>query len=187
MSKKIVAELRPLFEPKSIAIIGASNAPEKWGNWMVARPVNSGYRGHIYPINPKDKEVFGLKAYPRVFDVPGPVDLAIITVPAPAVPDAMQDCVKKGVKAGVVITAGFAETGARGKALQDEVVKIAQKGRIRIVGPNGMGIWSSAVRLNAAFLFTPQAGGISFLSQSGTMGGYLLQTADNKGYGFMPS
>ena len=184
MSKQIVAELKPLFEPQSIAVIGASNAPEKWGNWMVTRPVTSGYRGQIYPINPKEKEVFGLKAYPKVLDVPAPVDLVIITVPASAVPDAMRECVEKGVKAAVVITAGFAETGAKGKALQDEVVEIAKRGRIRIVGPNGMGIWSSAARMNAAFEFTPQSGGISFLSQSGTMGGYLLQTANNKGYGF---
>ncbi len=184
MSKRIVADLKPLFEPESIAIIGASNAPEKWGNWMVARPVNSGYRGQIYPINPKEKEVFGLKAYPRLGDVPAPVDLAIITVPAPAVPDAVRACAGKGVKVAIVITAGFAETGAKGKVLQDEVVAIAGSGNLRIVGPNGMGIWSSAARMNTAFVFTPESGGISFLSQSGTMGGYLLQTANNKGYGF---
>jgi acetyltransferase len=184
MSRQIVEELKPLFEPSSIAVIGASNTAEKWGNWMVTRPVQSGYRGQIYPINPKEKEIFGLKAYRSVLDVPEPVDLAIITVPAQAVPQAMKECVRKGVRAAVLISAGFAETGPRGKALQDEVVEIAQKGRIRFMGPNGMGIWSSAARMNTAFWFTPQPGGISFVSQSGTMGSYLLETAANKGYGF---
>jgi acetyltransferase len=184
MSQPMIEELRPLFKPESIAVIGASNDPSKWGNWMVTRPIHSGYRGQIYPINPRDKEIFRLKAYPSVLEVPEHVDLAVITIPAKAVPAAMKECVKKGVKAVVLISAGFAETGPKGKALQDEVVGIARDGGIRFMGPNGMGIWSSAVRMNTAFWFTPKSGGISFVSQSGTMGGYLLETAHNKGYGF---
>ncbi|MBW1710577.1 MAG: CoA-binding protein [Deltaproteobacteria bacterium] len=183
-NKKITQELKPLFEPESIAVIGASNSPAKWGNWMVTRPIGSGYRGRIYPVNPRDKEVAGLKAYSNVLEIPEPVDLAIITIPASMVPDTMRECVSKGVKAAVLISAGFAETGPKGKALQDEVVKIAMEGGIRFMGPNGMGIWSSSVRLNTAFWFTPKTGGISFVSQSGTMGAYLLETANNKGYGF---
>ncbi len=184
MSQQIIEELKPLFRPESIAVIGASNSPGKWGNWMITRPIGSGYRGQIYPINPKEKDIFGLKAYPSVLKVQEPIDLAIITIPAHLVPDAMRDCVSKGIKAVVLISAGFAETGTKGKALQDEVLNIAMEGGIRFMGPNGMGIWSSAVRLNTAFWFTPKSGGISFVSQSGTMGGYLLETANNKGYGF---
>jgi acetyltransferase len=184
MAQRIIDQLKPLFEPKSVAVIGASNSSEKWGNWMVTRPIGSGYRGQIYPINPKEREVFGLKAYPSVLNVEEPIDLAIITIPAPMVPHAMRDCARKGVKAAVVISAGFAEVGPEGKALQDEVVEIAAGGGIRFMGPNGMGIWSSAARFNTAFWFNPKPGGISFVSQSGTMGGYLLETANNKGYGF---
>ena len=184
MSRQIAAELKPLFEPRSIAVIGASNSSDKWGNWMVTRPVRSGYRGQIYPINPKEKEVFGLKSYGSVLEVPDPVDLAIVTIPARLVPQAMRECAEKRVKAAVLISAGFAETGPKGKALQDEVLEIARKGAIRFMGPNGMGIWSSAARMNTAFWFTPKPGGISFVSQSGTMGSYLLETAANKGYGF---
>ena len=110
--------------------------------------------------------------------------MAIFTIPAPLVSQAMTQCVRKRVKTAVLISAGFAETGPKGKALQDEVVKIARQGGIRFMGPNGMGIWSSPVRLNTAFWFTPKPGGISFVSQSGTMGAYLLETATNKGYGF---
>ena len=184
MPSRIVEELKALFEPESIAVIGASSSPAKWGNWMLTRPVSSGYRGRIYPINPKEKEIYGLKAYPNIMEVSESIDLAIITIPAPMVPQAIKECVRKGVRAAVLISAGFAETGPQGKALQDEVVKIAARGNLRFMGPNGMGIWSSAARFNTAFSFTPRPGGISFVSQSGTMGGYLLETANNKGYGF---
>ncbi len=184
MSTSIIEELKHLFQPESIAIIGASNTEGKWGNMMVTRPVQSGYRGRIYPINPNAERVYGLKAYPDILDVPDPVDLAIFTIPAPMVPGAMKNCVKKGVKAGVVISAGFAETGRKGESLQLEIVKIAKEGGLRFIGPNCMGFWSSSVRLNTAFAFMPEPGGISFVSQSGTMGGYLLETANNKGYGF---
>jgi len=184
MTKPITEALKPLFEPNSIAVIGASNSPSKWGNWMVTRPIRSGFRGRVYPVNPREKRIFGLDSYSTVLDIEDPVDLAIVTVPASVVPDTMRQCVEKGVKAAVLISAGFAETGPQGKVLQDEVLAIAREGGIRFMGPNGMGIWSSAVRMNTAFGFTPRTGGISFVSQSGTMGAYLLETAINKGYGF---
>jgi acyl-CoA synthetase (NDP forming) len=184
MQKPIIEELKPLFLPESIAIIGASNTDGKWGNMMVTRPVQSGYRGRIYPINPKEKTIYGVKAYPSIGDVPDAVDLAIFTIPAEMVPSAMEACVKKGVRAGVIISAGFAETGPKGEKLQNETARIARNGGIRFIGPNCMGFWSSTIRLNTAFQFMPKPGGISFVSQSGTMGGYLLETANNKGYGF---
>jgi acetyl coenzyme A synthetase (ADP forming)-like protein len=184
MTNSITEELKPLFLPESIAIIGASNTEGKWGNMMITRPVQSGYRGRIYPVNPKEQKVYGLNAYPSISAIPDSLDLAIFTIPAAMVPDAMKECVQKGVKAGVVISAGFAETGKTGEALQNEVAKIAKQGNIRFIGPNCMGFWSSSVRLNTAFRFMPEPGGISFVSQSGTMGGYLLETANNKGYGF---
>ena len=176
--------LKALFEPESIAVIGASNTAGKWGNVMVTRPIGSGYRGRIYPVNPKEKHIQGLRAYPGISAIDAPVDLAIITIPAPLVPAAMVECTQKGVKAAIVISAGFAEIGPHGRALQDEMVRIARQGNTRVMGPNGMGIWCSSVRLNTAFWFNPKPGGISFVSQSGTMGGYLLETAHNKGFGF---
>ena len=184
MSNRMYDELKPLFSPRSIAIIGASNTPGKWGNDMVVRPLQSSFRGPIYPINPKAKEIAGLVAYPNIKEVPDPVDMAVITIPAPQVPDAVRDCAAKGVRAMVVISAGFAETGPKGKALQDEMVGIARSANIRFMGPNGMGIYTSQVRLNTAFDFMPQPGGISFISQSGTMGAFLMGVASDKGYGF---
>jgi acetate---CoA ligase (ADP-forming) len=184
MKSNIQNELQPLFSPRSIAVIGASGTPGKWGNDMVVRPLQSAFRGPIYPINPKAGEIEGLPAWANVRDVPHPVDMAIITIPAPMVPAAVRDCAEKGVKAMVLISAGFAETGPAGKALQDEVLGIAKSAGIRFMGPNGMGIWTSGVRLNTAFDFMPQPGGISFISQSGTMGAYLMGIANDKGYGF---
>ena len=182
MKNRMFDELSPLFSPQSIAIIGASNNPDKWGYRMVSRPLNSSFRGPIYPINPKEKEIEGLKVYPNIKDVPEPVEMAIITLPAPLVAESVKDCAAKGVKAMVVISAGFAETGQEGKVMQDEVARIAKKAGIRFMGPNGMGIWTSGVRLNTAFDFIPEPGGISFISQSGTMGAYLLGIANDKGY-----
>jgi len=180
---EVVRRLEHIFKARSIAVVGASNTPPKWGYRMVARPLKAGYTGAIYPVNPKEKEIVGLRAYSSVRDIPYNIDLAVFAVPAAAVPKAMAECVAKGVKGAILITAGFAETGGEGRTLQNEVLRIAQKGGIRFVGPNCMGIWSSAARLNFSFDETPQAGRIAFVSQSGTFGGLLAQIANAKGYG----
>ena len=183
MAKGIIEQLDPIFKASSIAVIGASNTAPKWGYRMVSTPLSTGYRGAIYPVNPREKEVLGLPAYPSICDIPYDVDLAVIAIPATAVPKAMAECVVKGVKGAVLITAGFAETGEEGGILQDEVVRIAREGGIRFVGPNGMGIYSSAVNLNLCFYGAIRQGRIAFVSQSGTFGGLLAQIASMKGYG----
>jgi len=182
-SRSIVEQLSPIFKPASIAIIGASKTPGKWGFMMVDRPVRTGYRGVIHVVNPKGERIHRLEARRSILDVPDPVDLAVITVPAPSVPQVMRECIQKGVKGAVLISAGFAETGEEGKALQQEVVRIAREGGIRFVGPNCMGLWSSAGRLNLAFDQAPRPGPIAFVSQSGTFGGSLSEIASEKGYG----
>ena len=184
MERSTLDTLKSIFLPESIAVIGASNTPGKWGHSMISRPVESGFRGKIYPVNPNAETVYGIKSYPTISDLPEAVDLAIFTIPARMLPGAVKECIKKGIKGGIVISAGFAEIGPQGQALQEELVDVAQKGNFKFIGPNCMGLWSSSVRLNTAFFFKPDPGGITFLSQSGTMGGYLLETANNKGYGF---
>lgn len=183
MGKDIVRQLDLIFKPRSMAVIGASNSPGKWGNRMVTTPIASGYRGPIYPVNPGEKEICGMTAYARVQDIPGPVDMAVIVVPAPFAPRAMHDCAEKGIKGVVMITAGFAETGAQGRALQEELVRIANANGIRFVGPNGNGIHSSAVDLSLTFGNSVRKGRISFVSQSGTFGGAMAEVASSKGYG----
>jgi acyl-CoA synthetase (NDP forming) len=178
-----VEQLDFIFKPRSVAIIGASDNIAKWGYAMVERPLHTGYQGLIYPVNPQGGTILGLPAYRSVKDVPGPVDLAVITVQAGQVPDVMQECVEKGVRGAILISAGFAETGFEGKALQEKVMTTAATGGIRCVGPNCMGIWSGAGRLNNAFEHAPKPGHIAFISQSGTFGGYMADMASTRGYG----
>jgi len=151
MKRSVVKQLKHIFEPKSVAVIGASGDLGKFGGRAFFLPLETGYRGHLYPVNPSRPEVFGIKTYPSVLDIPDDVELAVIAVAAPLVPQVMEECIKKGVKGVVMITAGFAETGEEGRKLQDEVVKIAHDAGIRMVGPNSNGIYSSRVRLNLLY------------------------------------
>lgn len=181
--KSIKDQLDSIFKPGSIAVIGASGTPMKWGFRMLDRPIRTGFRGKVYPVNIKGGTLFGLPAYKRLLDIPDPVDLAILTLPAGQVPDAMKECVKKNVGGVIVITAGFSEVGEQGKAIEAEVIRIAGQGNIRFIGPNCMGIWSSDSRLNLSFEKAPKAGPISFISQSGTFGVFLSEMANARGYG----
>lgn len=183
MFRKAVRQLAPIFRPKSIAVIGASNSPGKWGYKMIEWPLAAGYRGAIYPINPREEDILGLRAYPSVLDVPERVDLAVIAVPAAMVPQVLAECVERGIRGAVVISGGFAEVGEKGKALQEESVRIARKGGLRLVGPNGQGLWCAASRLNLSFDRGLEPGPIAFLSQSGAFGSILAQQANSKGYG----
>lgn len=182
MTPTIVEQLDPIFKPRSVAFIGASNNPTKWGQWMVERPLNTGYRGAMYPVNLKEKEIQGIPAYTSIKDIPDAVDLAVITVPAATVPQVLVECAEKGVRGVIIISAGFAELNPEGKALQHKVVQIARDAGIRFLGPNCMGIYSSASRFNL-LRWTPHAGPIGFVTQSGTFGMYLAQMANAKGYG----
>jgi len=172
-----------LFEPRSIAVIGASNSPGKWGYKMIEWPLAAGYGGHIYPVNPKEEEIQGLRAYPSIHHVPGKVDLAVVTVPAPMVPQVLDECVQEGVRAAVIISGGFAETDEEGKALQEELIKIAREGGLRFVGPNVQGLWCADSNLNLCFDRGLEPGPIAFISQSGAFGSMLAQQANEKGYG----
>ncbi|MHB8781081.1 MAG: acetate--CoA ligase family protein [Candidatus Geothermincolia bacterium] len=176
--------LLPLFRPASVAVIGATNNINKWGYSTLASLVD-GYPGRIYPVNRREGEVMGYRAYPTVTDIPDQVDLAAFVIPAESVPDAMRDCVEAGVKGAVIISAGFAETGEAGRALQDEVAEIARSGGIRFVGPNCMGFWSAPASLKVfMFPFPVMAGPIGFVSQGGNIGGSLVHSAFERGVGF---
>ena len=183
LNKKISEELDYIFKPKSIAVIGASDTFGKWGYLMVARPLKTGFKGAIYPINPTKREILGLSTYSSVSAVPAAIDLAVITTPAATVPGVLRDCIEKGIKAAVVISAGFAEVSEEGREIERAMVEVARSGGIRLVGPNGMGIWSAAGQLSLCFPQAPKAGPIAFISQSGTFGVAMAQVASSKGYG----
>jgi acetyltransferase len=129
---------RYLFSPVSVAIIGASNTPGSWGNNAMKGVLSAGNK-RVYPVNPNSPEILGIKAYHNVTEIPDAIDLAVIVVPEKLVPDVMRQCVGKGVKAAIIITSGFAETGEAGRKLEAEVAEIARQGGIRFIGPNSMG------------------------------------------------
>lgn len=177
---------RPLFYPESVAVIGASMSPQKWGFGITHNIINGGYRGALYPINLKEKEIMGRKAYPSLLDVPGPVDLAMIVVPPPAVMGAIKDCQKKKVGAAVIITAGFGEVGPAEKEMELAIVEqIRKTPDFVVIGPNCQGIVSTPKRLFAQIIsLQPDHGHMSIVSQSGNVGGSMLHwgTANNIGY-----
>lgn len=183
MTADIVEQLDPIFKPKSVAFIGASNNPAKWGGKLILSALSSGFRGKIFPVNPNEKQICGLPAYADITRIPDAVDLAVFTVQAAHMPGIMRNCVKKGVRGGVIISADFAETGETGRALENETLTIARNGGIRFVGPNGNGIFSPAGNLNITPFPHPPRGGLAFISQSGMFGGQAVRHAFTRGFG----
>ncbi len=169
MSSIDVSSFRPIFYPESLAVIGASNNAMKFGGMFMRTSLEHGYKGKIYPVNPKGGEIMGLKVYTSVDEIPDPVDFAIITVPAPLVLDAVKACIKKGIKGAEILTAGFRELNPAGEALENEIVRVARKAGFRLVGPNGFGIYSPAVGLTLVpgVDFSTEPGPVGFFSQSG--------------------
>ncbi|HEY5579126.1 MAG TPA: GNAT family N-acetyltransferase, partial [Acidimicrobiia bacterium] len=178
--KATAASLDALFRPRSVAVIGASRDEDSIGGRLLGNLLMTGFRGPVYPINPSADVVRSVKAYPSVLDVPGPVDLALIVVPASAAVSVVEECALKGVKAVVVISAGFAETGPAGIRLEAQLLDVVREGGMRMVGPNCMGLLNTDpdVRLNAQFgpVFPP-AGNVAMSSQSGALGLAILDYA----------
>jgi acyl-CoA synthetase (NDP forming) len=184
MVHSIVEDLDPLFNPGSVAVVGATGNWNKWGFSTFTSALN-GFHGPVYPVNNKESEVLGHKAFARVSNIPDPVDLVIVVVPSTSVASVMEDCVAKGVKAGVIISAGFAEIGKEGKRLQNEVLNIARKGNIRFIGPNCMGFWSASSDLRGFMFPLPvKDGPLAFVSQGGNVGGAVVQSGYIRGVGF---
>ena len=166
----VVEELRPIFSPKTIAVIGASRSPSKIGYEILQNILVQGYKGKVIPINPETPQIMGLKTQPSVLAVKEDIDLAIIAVPAEFVPKVVSECARKKVKGVIVISSGFAEVGGRGKELEDEILQIARKGGIRLIGPNTLGYKDPIDNLDAAFVFgMPMPGEIALISQSGAL------------------
>ena len=175
-----------LLKPSSIALIGASRRPRTIGHEMLRNLVDGGFTGPVYPVNPNARAVTGVRAYPTIGDVADDVDLAVIAVPATEVPEAVRQCAAKGVHSLVIISAGFAEVGGEQARVERDLVEVARRNGMRIVGPNCMGVinTSPAVRMNATFApFVPTAGRIAFSSQSGALGIELLGQAAELGLG----
>ena len=173
------------FNPRAVAVIGASRTPGKLGYAVLHNVVQHGYQGPIYPINPKADEILGLACYPSVLVVPGPIDLAIILVPSKQVARALIECGEKGIKGAVIISAGFRETGREGWQREGELVDIARRYAMRIIGPNCLGIIDTVASLNGSFAAgMPVYGTIGFMSQSGALCTSVLDMALAENVGF---
>ncbi len=183
--QELISSFESLFNPQSVVVIGASSLPGKWGFILPINLMSNNYAGRIHMVNHNAKWVLGHRAYKSILDVEDDqIDLVLVAVPAPAVPDVIRDCGKKRVKNAVVISANFKETGEQGEALQQELVDLAAEHNIRIIGPNCMGICSPGNNLFALGAPTaPPAGKIAFVSQSGNLGIQLLGWADHAGMG----
>ena len=175
--------LDPLFNPTSAAVIGASTVLHKTGGRRWRSMVEGGFAGPLYPIHPTASEILGRKAHPSLRDVPGPVEMAVILVRPDLVPGAVADCAAVGVRGIVVITAGFGETGAEGKRVEQDFVSVARSSGARVVGPNCAGLFSGSGRVNAMGWDVPR-GPIALISQSGNMALTFGQLAREKGLGF---
>ncbi|HEU4341952.1 MAG TPA: acetate--CoA ligase family protein, partial [Candidatus Binatia bacterium] len=182
-------DLKSLFHPRSVALIGASNERAK----LSGRPFRFfrefGYAGKVYPVNPKYSEIAGVPCFAKLADIADDVDLAVITLPATAVPEALAECGAKGVKAAAIISSGFAEVGGDGIRLQDAVKRVALENGIAVCGPNCSGFVYFPEKVTATFSVGldggfPEAGPAAFISQSGALSSYILGAARERGLGF---
>ncbi len=177
--------LEVFFNPKSTAVVGASRHKGKVGYEIIANMIRAGYAGKLWPINPKADQIEGLKCFPDLRSLPEVPELVVIVVPAPAVPEVMQQCADVGVKAVIIITAGFKEVGRHGRELEQRVVQIARQAGIRVIGPNCLGVIVPASKLNASFAAEmPRCGNIAYLSQSGALLTAILDIAVANDIGF---
>jgi acetyltransferase len=185
--------MNKIFNPDSIAIIGASRKPNSVGQGLVKNLIHGGvftsrynkpYKGKIFLINPNTNNVLGLKSYKNILTIKNKIDLVIIAIPAKFVPSAVRDCIKKKVKGIIIISAGFSENNPEGKKLQEEISKSLKKVRIPLIGPNCLGIINTS-KVNASFApATPPKGNIAFVSQSGALADSVIDWAISNNYGF---
>jgi acetyltransferase len=177
--------LSALFVPDSVAVIGATERTGTVGRTVLSNLIESRFRSKVYAVNPSHSEVLGLKAYKSVGDIPKQVDLAIVVTPALTVARVIGECVDGGVKAAVVISAGFRERGSEGEALEQQIRQQLRRGTMRLIGPNCLGIMNPAIGLNATFAKgTPKAGNVAFLSQSGALLTAILDWSQREEVGF---
>ncbi len=176
--------LDPVFYPRSVAVVGASASFGKWGQMILSNIVAGKFTGKIFPVNSKEEVLFGLPVFRRIEAIPEPVDLAIISTPADTVLRVLEGCGQKGVKAAVVITSGFSETGEAGKVLERRMVAMCRERNLLLVGPNTMGILCSHSGLFATGTHTrPRKGKVAFVSQSGNLGNQLIHWAEQQNVG----
>ncbi|MFZ5592551.1 MAG: CoA-binding protein, partial [Bacillota bacterium] len=173
-----------MFYPQRVAVIGATDSPDRVGYNLLESLIYGGFPGEIYPVHPKLESIMGLRVYRSLSDIPHPVDLALVSLNQHATVEAVEQCGQLGVKGAVCVAGGFRETGETGLALEKRLVEIAQKYGIKVVGPNTLGIINTDADLDASFYpLRLKKGNVSFISQSGGIGLYIIQKASDEGLG----
>jgi acetyltransferase len=179
------SSLDPVFQPRCVAVIGATDREGSVGRATLVNLNNASFRGKIYPVNPHRSQIFGLRSYATVREIPDPLDLAVILTPAATVPGIVGECIDAGVKAAVVISAGFKEHGTAGQALEAEIAYRLRHARLRLIGPNCLGVMNPLIGLNATFAQTiARPGNVAFLSQSGALLTAILDWSLREEVGF---
>ena len=177
--------LQPIFSPKTVAVIGATEKAGSVGRTVIWNLISSPFGGTVYPVNPKRENILGIRAYPNIKELPDKIDLAVIVTPAPTVPGIIEECVEAGVKGAIVISAGFKEVGPEGAKLETQILEHARRGKMRIIGPNCLGVMNPLTGLNATFATAAaQPGGVAFVSQSGALCTSVLDWSFKEHVGF---
>ncbi|MCB0119760.1 MAG: acetate--CoA ligase family protein [Anaerolineales bacterium] len=178
--------LLPFFQPKGVVIVGASTSPEKLGYGVARNLIQSGYKGAVHLVAQKSGEIFGKQIHTSLQDIPDPVELAILIVPTKATAGAIEDCGKRGIKAAVIVSAGFREVGEEGAKLEQQCVEVAKQHGVRLLGPNCIGTIDTHFPLDTTFLQPPMPsqGGIGFISHSGAFAAAIVDWAREEGFGF---
>jgi len=177
--------LNSIFSPRNVAVIGASETPNSVGRTIMWNLVRNPFGGAVFPVNPKRASVLGVKAYSHISDLPEPVDLAVVVTPAKTVPGIISDCVDNGVRGAIIISAGFKETGPEGVELEKQILEHAERGKMRIIGPNCLGVMSPVSGMNATFAASmAHKGTVGFISQSGALCTAVLDWSLRENVGF---
>ncbi len=178
--------LTPFFHPQGIAIVGASSHPEKLGYGVARNLFKSGYGGAVHLVNPKGGKIFEREMFKNIADIPDPVDLAVLVIPPKYAPATMRACGERGIKATILVSGGFRETGEEGAKLENETVEVAREYGIRMIGPNCIGLIDTHLPLDTTFLplDMPMAGQIAFISHSGAICDALIDWSKGQGFGF---
>ncbi|NTW16724.1 MAG: CoA-binding protein, partial [Syntrophaceae bacterium] len=179
----LIHQLNAVFKPQSVAVIGASPTAGKLGYDITYNLIHAGFAGPIYPVNPKADQILGLAVYKQISDITPPPDLAVVIVPAKAVPGVIDQCGAAGVKSAVVVTGGFAEAGEEGAKLQEDLAHTARRYGLRVIGPNCQGVNNPHHNLCASWPLLTRKGGMAFISQSGTVGAALMDWASEERLG----
>jgi len=184
LSEDLISQIDAIFKPRSIAITGASDKRPRLGNMLLYNFIDIGFEGKLYPINSDEERVMGLKSYPSLKDIEEPVDLLVVSLHPDKVSQIIEEAVEKDVKGAIIFTSGYREQGDEGKKREQELVSIARKGNLRIIGPNCMGLYCPSTKLSFIPGLSKESGPVAFISQSGSLAMYIAMAGKIRGVSF---